>query len=388
MSVYLDNFNADAGWVKAGSWVDSTYSISGGVMTMTPGAGGAGSSAWKKDGLDGRNASITVRAGAAVNGYPQVHLRETDASNYLVGYIDPTNGTLNIGKVVAGVYTSFASVAITSFSTNSTYTFTVKVWENLLFAAYLRTSSDFDVGGQIEEISSDVSNFTGTTHGIGVTTGTQKYDWVDMRILDSFTAVVCVGDSNVGADNRLFWPNQMMKRRFNEGFRAENQGQGGWSTQDILDNLATRVDPFPVQKADNVLSIATGNNDYAVDAISPTTCHTRQGTLMTYAKTLGYRCELATLIPFPYVDRGGYVVIDWVTELNTLIRDGASSEGYTLVEIHDAFGATDGQYGVNPSNLVNADQIHYSSTAVSGGHTLAARTHLHTIANRARNPVT
>lgn len=384
MFTVFDDFNVDAGWVKTGSWVDSTKSVSAGVLTLTAGAGGAGSSAWKKDGLVGRNVSITVRAGASVVGTPQIHLRETDASNYLVAYIDPNDGTLNIGKVVAGVYTSFASVAISAFNSASTYTFTAKVFNNILFASYLRTQSDGDVGAIIEKIHADVSGFTGTTHGIGVTSGTQKYDWVDMRILEGLTNVVCVGDSNVGADNRLYWPNQMQKRRFREGFIARNQGTGGYSTQDIYDERATRIDPFVVSGAKNIVSIATGNNDYAVESKTPSQAYDVQKTLIAYCQGLGYKCELATLIPFPYADRAGQTSLQFVDGLNTLIRGGPATYGYTLCEIHTAFGATNGQLGVVPTTLVNGDEIHYTTAS---GHPLAARTHLYTLARNERAPI-
>lgn len=379
MSIFLDDFNSDAGWSKVGVWVDSTYSISGGENTLTAGTN-KDTSAWTRTGFEGRNVSITVRAGASVTGTPQIHLREASSGNYLIAYIDPNDGTLNIGKVVAGTYTSLGSVAISSFSSANTYTFTAKVWENLLFASYLRTQSDGDIGGQIESISSDVNNFTGTGAGIGVTSGTQKYAWIDFRNLETLTNVVCVGDSNVGPDNRLFWPNQMMKRRFTNGFVSRNKGAGGYSTQDVYDDRATKIDPYIVSKADNVLSIATGNNDF-VDGLSAAATYVKQQTLMTYAKGLGYRIELATLIPFVYAGDP----LAFVTSLNTAIRAGASVDGFTLCEIHNAFGATDGVAGVVPTSLVQADEIHYTTAT---GQPLATRTHLHVLKRNDRNPVT
>ena len=380
MSAYLDPFNADANWIKAGAWVDSTKSVASGSMTMTVGAGGAGSSAWKKDGLEGWNCSITVRAGASITGIPQIHLRESSATNYLVVYLNHSDATLNIGKVVAGVYTSLGSIA-SSIGPTGTYTFTGKVFGNCLYGAIKTADGLENVFKQLIYIGADISAFTGTSHGIGLTTGTQKYDWVDMRILDRLTNVVCVGDSNVGTDNRLFWPNQMMKRRFNEGFISINQGTGGYSTQDIYDERLTRIAPYVIQGADNVVSIATGNNDFAREDKTAAEAYAVQQTLMTYCKSLGYRCELATLIPFPYAGDP----LTFVTDLNTLIRAGASVDGFTLCEIHNAFGATNGQYGVSPSTLVNADQIHYSTGT---GHPLAAKTHLLTLARNDRYPVT
>ena len=382
MFIGRDDFNADSGWVKTGSFVDSTKSISSGSMTLTAGAGGAGSSAWKKDGLDGWNVSITVRAGASIANIPQIHLRQADASNYLVVYLDPSDATLNIGKVVAGVYTSLGSIA-SSIVSGGTYTFTGKVYGNFLYGAILTADGLNNVFKQLYYIGSDVSAFGATTHGIGLNANTQKYDWVDMRVLDHFTNVVCVGDSNVGADNRLYWPNQMMKRRFNDGFASFNQGTGGYSTQDIYDERSTRIDPYLITGfgADNIVSIATGNNDYAKESKTPAQAYDVQKTLMAYCQGLGFRCELATLIPFPYADRGGQTSLEFVDGLNTLIRGGPATYNYTLCEIHNAFGATDGQLGVVPSDLVNSDQIHYSTAS---GHILAAKTHLYTLARNER----
>lgn len=380
---YLDNFNADAGWVKTGSYVDSAYSVSSGSMTMTAGAGGADTSGWVKDGMTGLNASITVRAGASISGIPQIHLRESSSGNYLVVYLNGSDGTLNIGKVVSGVYTSFGSIA-SSIANNGTYTFTGKVYGNCLYGAILSADGLNNVFKQLVYINADVSSFTGQNHGIGVTSGTQKYDWVDMRILDSFVNVVCVGDSNVGADNRLFWPNQMMKNRFKEGFISINQGTGGYSTQAIYNERSTRIDPYFITGTNvkNIVSIATGNNDYAVESKTAAQAYAVQQTLMTYCKSLGFTVELATLIPFPYTQGARPTTsLVFVDSLNALIRANPTIDGFTLCEIHSAFGAVDGQQGTSPSGLTNVDAIHYSTAS---GHVLAARTHLLTLSRNAR----
>lgn len=382
MAVFLDDFNSDAGWSKVGSWVDSTYSISNGINTLTAGTG-ADTSAWTRTGFEGWNATITVNI-TNIASTPQIHLRESSSGNYLKVYLDYATSTINIGKVVSGTYTSLGSIAC-GINNAGTYTFTAKVFGNCLYGAILSAAAPYNVFKQLIYIGSDVSAFTGTKHGIGITQNTQKYNWIDMRTLTKFTNVVCVGDSNVGPDNVSFWPNQMMKRRFNEGFIAVNQGYSGYSTQDVYDDRATRIDPYVVQGADNIVSIATGNNDYAVESKTAAQAYAVQQTLMTYCKTLGYRVELATLIPFPYTQGARPTTsLVFVDDLNTLIRAGASVDGFTLCEIHNAFGATDGQYGVSPSDLVNSDQIHYSTAT---GHLLAARTHLYTLARNSRLPI-
>ncbi len=83
-----------------------------------------------------------------------------------------------------------------------------------------------------------------------------------------------------------FWPNQMMKRRFNEGFIAVNKGAAGYSTQDIYDERSTRIDPYVIQGADNIVSIATGNNDYAVESKTAAQAYAVQQTLMKINLTL------------------------------------------------------------------------------------------------------
>lgn len=382
MSVYIDDFNSDLGWSKVGSWVDSTYGISGGINTLTAGAG-ADTSAWCRTGFEGRNASITVNI-TNIASTPQIHLRESSSGNYLKVYLDYATGTINIGKVVSGTYTSLGSIAC-GINNVGTYTFTAKVFGNCLYGAILSAASPYNVFKQLIYIGSDVSSFTGTKHGIGLTQNTQKFNWVDMRTLERLTNVVCVGDSNVGADNQSFWPNQMMKRRFNEGFISINKGTAGYSTQDIYDERSTRIDPYVIQGADNIVSIATGNNDYAVESKTAAQAYAVQQTLMTYCKSLGYRIELATLIPFPYTQGARPTSsLVFVDDLNTLIRAGASVDGFTLCEIHTAFGATNGQQGTNPSGLTNSDAIHYSTAT---GHLLAAKTHLLTLARNDRRSV-
>lgn len=384
MGVYLDNFNSDTTWNKIGSYVDSSYNVSGGVNTLTAGAG-ADTSAWTKSDFTGLDASITVRVGPAVTGVPQIHFRESSQGNYLVAYLSSSDLSIHIGQVVGGVYTEYDSVTA-SIVMGGTFTFMAKVFGNCFYAATLIGDGTDNVFKKLKYISSDVSAFTGQKHGYGVTSGTQKYDWVDMRILRNFINVVAVGDSNVGSDNRLFWPNLLQKRHFKEGFVSENQGVSGQDTQYFLDNAATTIDPFVVTGTGvrNILTIATGNNDY-VHGYTAAETYALQLDLIAYAKALGYECELATLIPFVYADVGGITALDFVTDLNTLIRDGAVTHGYTLCEIHNAFGATDGQLGVSPSDLVNGDQIHYSTAS---GHPLAARTHNYTLTGNHRLPVT
>lgn len=386
MAVFLDDFNSDAGWSKVGSWVDSTYSISNGINTFTAGAGGADTSAWTRTGFEGLNASITVNI-TNIASTPQIHLRESSNGNYLKVYLDYATASLNIGKVVAGTYTSLGTIA-SGVNNAGTYTFTAKVYGNCLYAAILSAAAPYNVSRQLVSIGSDISAFTGTKHGIGLTQNTQKFNWVDMRTLEKLTNVVCVGDSNVGSDNAAYWPNQMMKRRFNEGFISWNQGHPGYSTQDIYDERSTRIDPYFItgQGADNIVSIATGNNDYAVESKTAAQAYAVQQTLMTYCKSLGYRVELATLIPFPYTQGARPTSsLVFVDDLNTLIRANPSIDGYTLCEIHTAFGATNGQLGTSPSGLTNSDEIHYST---ADGHPLAARTHLYTLARNSRLPIT
>ena len=390
MGVFIDHFEKDAGWGKVGSYVDSTYNITGGIDTLTAGAGGVDTSAWCRTGFEGWNASITANI-TNIASTPQIHLRESSQGNYLKVYLDYATGTLNIGKVVGGTYTSLGSIAC-GINNAGTYTFTAKVFGDCLFAAILSAASPFNVYKQLYYIGSDISAFTGIFGGIGLTVNTQKFNWVDMRTLTRLTNVVCVGDSNVGSDNAAYWPNQMLKRRFNEGFISFNEGTGGYSTQDIYDERATRIAPYFIAGADNVVSIATGNNDYAVESKTAAQAYAVQQTLMTYCKSLGYRCELATLIPFPYTQGARPTTsLVFVDDLNTLIRAGASVDGFTLCEIHNAFGATDGQLGVNPldvsdtsKSLVNADQIHYTTTL---GHPLAAKTHLFTLNKNSRTSI-
>jgi hypothetical protein len=387
MSIFLDNFNSDAGWSKVGAWVDSSYSISSGVNTLTAGAS-ADTSAWTRTGFEGRNVSITVRAGASLTGTPQIHLRESSSGNYLVAYVNPSDGTLNIGKVVAGTYTALhAPVAITGFSSAGSLTFTAKVWENLLFASVLFGTGFVD--SQIESISADVNGFTGTSHGIGVTSGTQKYDWIDFRSLAYLTNVVCCGDSNVGFSGptsiTTYWPGLMMMRQFRDGFVSRNQGYSGNATSDFVTGKAGRIDPYLVTGARNILSIATGNNDYAQDQISAVATYAAQTGLIADCISDGWVCELATLIPFVYADKAGTTAILFVTDLNTLIRNGAVANNYTLCEIHDVFGATDGVDGVVPTTLRNADNIHYSAGI---GQQMATRTHLRTLNRCERYSVT
>ena len=374
MSIFVDDFNFDNGWVKTGSWVDSAYSIANGVMTITAGVGGAGTSAYTRSDFISRNAVITVRAGVGVAGYPQIHLREASATDYLVVYINPSDGTFNIGKFVAGVYTSFGSTAINSFNANGTYTFSGMVFENCLHGTMMRGDGSVDV--ELESISADVNGFIGMNHGIGLTSTTQKYDWVEMRILNSLVNVVAVGDSNVGPVNRLKWPEQMVKRRIGSDMLVRNKGVGGYSTQDVIDGYASLVTPFRVIGARNVMIVGTGNNDFAVETKTAAQAHAKQRELILLAQAEAWECQLNTLIPFEYAGDP----LTFVQDLNTLITGGKTTYNYISADIYTAFGATNGSTAINPTTLRNADGIHYTNS----GHNLAAKTILYTLARNDR----
>lgn len=373
MAIYIDTLDSDLGWSKTGSWCDSTYSITGGNIAITAGAGGANTSGYIRNQFDGLNATITVTTTGNITGIPQIHLRESSSGNYLKVYIDPSDASLHMGKVSGGVYTEISSIS-SAITSSGSFTFTAKVYGNCLYSAVRANDGTETIYKQLKYIDSSISAYKGTSHGIGASSGTVHYSFVDMRTLTSFTNVVCVGDSNVGNDNRYYWPNLLMKKHFFEGFVSENQGVGGKATQWFLDNESTTMTPFIItgDGVRNILSIATGNNDFAVYHLSAASCYAKQLQLITDAKAMGYSCELATLIPFVYTGDP----LTFVTDLNTLIRAGYVSNGYTLCEIHNAFGATNGAYGVNPSNLVNSDQIHYST---STGHPMAAQTHTKTL---------
>src|SRR3990167_263714 len=374
MSIFVDDFNFDNGWIKTGSWVDSAYSIANGVLTITAGVGGAGTSAYTRSDFISRNAVITVRAGVGVAGYPQINLREASATDYLVVYINPSDGTFNIGKFVAGVYTSFGSTVINSFNANSTYTFSGMVFENCLHGTMMRGDGSVDV--ELESISVDVSGFIGMNHGIGLTSTTQKYDWIEMRILNSLVNVVAVGDSNVGPANRLMWPEQMVKRRLGSDILVRNKGIGGYSTQDVIDNYTDFVTPFRVIGARNVMIIGTGNNDFAVEAKTAAQAHAKQRELILLAQAEAWQCQLNTLIPFEYAGDP----ITFVQDLNTLITGGKTTYNYISADIYTAFGAVVGSTAVSPTTLRNADGIHYTTA----GKSLAAKTILYTLARNDR----
>jgi len=371
MARFYDQFRTDSGWVKAGSYVDSTKSISSNVLTFTFGTT-EGKSAWKKDGWGGRNVSIVCRAGASVAGYPQIHLRETDENNYLVSYINPNDGTLNIGHVTSGSYTSLGSVSITSFNSASTYTFCAEVWENCFHAVILRTDGNVDV--RVENISSTVENFTGTSGGIGLKTGTQKYAWCIFRTLDYFVSAVAVGDSNVGASHYTMWPEQLLKKKLGQGFVIRNHGTAGYSTAAIYNDRNARIAPYAgVKKAKNLVIIGTGNNDFAVESKTASQTYDVQKTLISYCQGLGFECQLNTLMQFVYTPDAR----QFVEDLNGLILGGRSTYNYTSADIYTAFGCVAGSTDVNPAELRNTADggIHYSSpTGRSYASTIIART--------------
>lgn len=400
MPIFLDTFTSDLGWIKtSNSYVDSTSSISGGVLTITKGAGGSTTSAWTRTGFVGSNAVIRVKTSGGTNGSPEIHLRETDQNNFLVCRIDRTAVKFVMGKVVAGVYSEIASLSITNYTSALNYTFSALVFGNCFHATLWNEAAGKLL--ELEIISSDISAFTGTKHGLGhgySGAGTNSsFDEVEMRTLDTIDNIVCLGNSNVstqtitdlggGAWSKTYdddngYPLLMQRKRLGSGMIARARGVSGVIMDTVISSLSTTLDPYKITGARNIVVLSCGNNNYTTSGDDGATCYADFQTFISTVKTNGWEVAICTIIPFTW-ESNPQGAVDFVDELNSQIRAGVSVDGFTLVEIWSAFGCDTGIDGVNPSSLRGADGIHYTTE----GKALHSKTTLYSVSRNDRASV-
>lgn len=397
MAVYTDTFTSDLGWVKTGSsYVDASASVSGGALTITKGAGGYKTSGYTRSLLVGLNAVIKVRTSGGTNGSPHIRLRETDQDNFLMCQFDRGAAKFAIGKVVAGTYTELASLAVTNYTSALNYTFSALVFGNCFHASFWNEAAGKLL--ELEIISSDISAFTGTRHGLGHGYSgagtTAAFSSVEMRSLDTMDNVVCLGNSNVntqamtdlggGAWSRIYdddngFPMIMQRQRLGSGMIVRAKGVSGIVMSTVIANLATTLDPYKITGARNIVVLSCGNNNFTNEDDTGAECYAEMQTWLTAVKTSGWEPFICSIIPFDWTPSSQ----DFVDELSSYIRTQAPVDGYTCIDIWLAFGCDSGNPDTNPTTLRGADGIHYTAS----GKDLAASTVLRAIARNDRNTI-
>lgn len=393
MPTFLDNLNSDLGWVKTGAYGDATAAFSNGAMTLTKGASYT-TSAYMRSGFFGRNAGIKITTSGGTNGSPEIHLRETDQNNFLVARIDRAAVKFVIGKVVSGTYTEIASLAMANYTTSINYTFWAEVYEDCFRACLINDTANRLL--ELEQIDSSISAFTGTKHGLGLNGTSTAFDSVMMRTYDTLLNVVSVGDSNVGVNTygagslSGSWTgttlptsgtNVMTARRATMGMFSRNRGVAGYSAADILAAKATLIDPYKVTGADNLIVISAGNGDYAYEDLTAAQAWVSRQSLMTSLKASGWRIVNCTIIPFSWSPQASTQT--FVDTLNATILANTVADGYTSVDVHAAMGCTVGVNAVDPAELREDDNIHFTIK----GRALWAKTVLRSIFNNERTPI-
>lgn len=397
MPIFTDTFSSDLGWVKTGnSYVDSTSSITGGVLTLTKGASGYKTSGWTRTGFTGANAVIRVRTSGGTNGSPHIRLRETDQNNFLICQFDRGAGKFAIGEVVSGTYTEIASLSVTNYTASLDYTFGALVFGNCFHATFWNEAAGKLL--ELEIIDSSISAFTGTVHGLGLGYSgagtTAGFDSVEMRTMSVFDNIVALGNSNVntqaqtdlggGAWSRIYdddngWPFIAQKQRLGSEMIVRGRGVSGVVMSTVTSSLSTTLDPYKITGARNIVVLSCGNNNFTNESDTGAACYTEMQTWLAAVKASGWQPAICTNIPFTYTPSA----VTFIDDLNTLIRNNATSDGFTLIDLHSAFGCTAGVDAVNPSTLRGGDGIHFSAT----GKVLASKTVLKAISRNERNSI-
>lgn len=380
MSIYRDNFSSDSGWQAAAGHVDATKDISGGTMTLTA-VTDYTTSLWTKTGMSGLDAIVVAKLSGAADD-PQIHMRETDEDNFLMAYIDSSEGTFVIADRDTGTLTELDSSAITDFSTSTNYTIAAKVFGNAFHAFLL------DVNGQViiqlTEVSSTVSDQTGVLHGVG-TAGDVAYQSVDMRIVDEMTTIICLGDSNTDGNNIDYkdeFPQVINAQRIFDNCVAKEAGKAGDNIAECEARVATEVTPFYVSGYRNVCILQMGTNDRA-DEFTAAQSWTRYQSCIATVKAAGFEAFVGTGFPNTKTDVDN---TQWNEDLNADILADEATYGYTAVDIWLAYG---GEIGNGEPPDISRDWVSQNNPHASEyGHLVFAKTYMETVKNNARTLVT
>lgn len=377
MTLYVDNFGSDLGWAAAGGHVDSTGAIANGALTVTA-VGGEAESLWTRTGFVGQDVLVVARTSTSA-GDPQVHVRETDEENYLAVSIDSSGGNFTLRKNAMGL-TTLATAAITDFSTANDYYIVAKVFGNALHGLL------FDDQGRellhLVEISSDISDQTGTLAGVGAS-GAAVYSDVVLRSANLFTTVVCLGDSNTDGNNIAQadeFPQQINKRYMTEPVVCVEAGKAGDNIAECEARVATEVAPYDVAGHRNVCILQMGTNDRA-DGFTAAQSWTRYQSCIATVKAAGFEAFVGTGFPNTKDDAAN---TQWNEDLNADILADEATYGYTAVDIWTAYGGTLGS-GFPP----DVDLLWVSTNnphASEEGHIIFANTYMDAVHRNRRLP--
>ena len=376
MTIYKEQFYVDANWQAAGGWVDSTKIISGGLLTLTA-VTDYSTSLWTRTGFSGLDCIVVAKTSTS-GGNPQIHVRETDADNFLTAYIDSSGGNFVIAKRVSGTLTTLSTEAITDFSTANNYTIIVKVFGNALHAILL--GPDDKTINHLIEVSSDVSDQTGVLAGVGCG-AVAVYQSVDLRTVKIMTTLVCLGDSNTNGNNipqADEFPEVMNARRRFDNIVCVNSGKAGDNIAECEARIATEVTPYFVAGHRNACVMQMGTNDRA-DGFTAAQSWVRYQSCIATVKAAGFEAYVNNGFPNTKADAAN---TQWNEDLNADIMADEATYGYTAIDVWTPFGGTIGSgFPYSVALLwVTANNPHASAE----GHLIFAREVLEKVKNNSR----
>lgn len=339
MITLRDLFGSNDGWAEAaGGYVDSTQDVSNGVMSITSVTGYA-ESLWSKSGFTALDAIVVVRTSGA-SGDPQIHVRETDADNFLLVWIDTSAEEFVISKMVSGTLTELASYAIPNFSNSSDYYIAAKVFGNALHGILF--DSDRKQIAILSEVSSDVTAQTGTKAGVGAN-GVASYSEFTCREAGIVTTLVCLGDSNTdGSPDRINqedeFPQVINSRRIYDNLVCIEAGKAGDNIAECEARVATEVAPFAADGHRNVCVLQMGTNDRA-DGFTAAQAWTRYISCIQAVQAAGFVTFVNNGFPNTKDDADN---TQWNEDLNADIAANEATYDYTAVDVWTPFGGTAG----------------------------------------------
>lgn len=355
----VNNFNSITGWNKSEVTTDSTFSVSSNQGSLTPNTTHYETSAWALDNTDGRNVIMEITCVNASNN-PQIHLRESNKDNFIVGFINTATGTLYIGKRVGGALTLVTNTVIPNFSSSNSYKLVMKVFGN--HTLLIISDSTNKILKVLDYTNSAISALTGTRNGLGANGGVTLYEGLELSKINEYTNIVFLGDSNTAGypsgsglgyntDFDKTFPELLQQEWKDEPVSIISSGIDGNTITALNARLGTDLYPRLVSGATNIAVVLIGTNDMNTDSAA-----TAWGHLQTLINNIQSNGWLPVVMTYPPKD-GDVTRNDKLREFNDDIRNNADKLNYVVIDLWNAMVDPNDD---NANEFVHPDGLHFT----------------------------
>jgi len=263
-----DDFSVnDNEWEVSNSDTDSTFTVSGGKLTITEGPGNFRLASWSERNSYGKNIVISVDINANIKS-AMLNFRRTVSSDYLLIFYANSTAHFRFSKVVSSITTTVVENTLSpALSNAATFNWEIKVFNNHV-SAILRDATG-EILSMIASNDSILETFIDPITGLASQSSSDipQFDNYKSKIIENFVNVVCLGDSNTqrlaaSLDFGRNYPALMLDKFKNESVTIINEGLAGDKIAEVDARLSTALFPRRTKEARNIATLLIGTNDF------------------------------------------------------------------------------------------------------------------------------